>query len=452
MPSTDLPTRVAASWQRLPAPAGRIRVGLSGGLDSTVLLHLLAGLREQFHFDLSATHVRHGLVPGSAAWGDVCRALCERLDVPFAVRDVTVDRVHPGGLEAAARDARRAVLLEGGADWLALAHHRDDQAETVLFRALRGAGVRGAGGMRPILAGYGQPGLWRPLLDVPRSALRAYAAAQGLDWIEDPSNADSHFSRNFLRNDILPAVSARFPGAAAGLARLGRLAAEASDLLDELADDDLAALAVSGSTRYRRSGALGLTSPRLRNLLRRVLAMAGEAMPDEDRLHELERQFRADAAPSGLRLPVGASALCIYRDEWWLEALADTPVPDAIAWAGEATLDWAGCEVRFQPAMGEGLSAAMLAGMPCVLRRRVGGERMRLHPAGPSRSLKNLLQEAGVPGWLREGLPLLWVGDQLAWIAGVGVAAQFECPAGEKGWLPVWSRWPGERELEGVQG
>lgn len=451
MPSTDLSARVAASWQRLPAPAGRIRVGLSGGLDSTVLLHLLAGLRGQFHFDLSATHVSHGLVPGSAAWCDVCRELCERLDVPFAVHHVTVDRAHPGGLEAAARDARRAVLLEGGADWLALAHHRDDQAETVLFRALRGAGVRGAGGMRAIVPGGGKPGLWRPLLDVPRSALREYAAAQGLDWIDDPSNADSHFSRNFLRNDILPAVCARFPGAAAGLARLGRLAAEASDLLDELADADLAVLAKPGSNRYRRVGALGLTSPRLRNLLRRVLATAGEAMPDEDALHELERQLRADAAPAGLRLPVGVSALCVYRDEWWLEALVSAPAPDAIGWAGEARLGWAGGVVHFQPAAGQGMSAALLTGVQCELRRRGGGERMRLHPAGPSRSLKNLLQEAGVPGWLRNELPLLWVGDQLAWIAGVGVAAQFACPPGEKGWLPVWSRWPGGRELEGVQ-
>lgn len=451
MPSTELSARVAASWQRLPAPAGRIRVGLSGGLDSTVLLHLLAGLRGQFHFDLIATHVRHGLVPGSAAWGGVCRGLCERLDVPFAVRDVTVDRAHPGGLEAAARDARRAVLLEGGADWLALAHHRDDQAETVLFRALRGAGVRGAAGMRAIVPGGGKPGLWRPLLDVPRSVLMAHATAHDLGWIDDPSNADSHFSRNFLRNEVLPAVSARFPGAAAGLARLGRLAAEASDLLDALADADLAALIKPGSSHYLHTGALGLASPRLRNVLRRVLAAAGEAMPDEDALCEVERQFRADAAPAGLRLPVGASALCIYRDEWWLEAIACSPAPDAVGWAGEPTVDWAGGEVCFQPATGQGLSAAMLAGQPCALRRRTGGERMRLHPAGPSRSLKNLLQEAGVPGWLRDGLPLLWVGERLAWIAGVGVAAEFACPPGEKGWLPVWSRWPGEQRLEVVQ-
>ncbi len=451
MPSTDLLTRVAASWQRLPAPAGRIRVGLSGGLDSTVLLHLLAGLRGQFHFDLSATHVSHGLVPGSAVWGDVCRGLCERLDVPFAVHQVTVDHTHPGGLEAAARDARRAMLLEGGADWLALAHHRDDQAETVLFRALRGAGVRGVAGMRAVVPGRGRPGLWRPLLDVPRSALMAYAATHGLGWIDDPSNTDTRFSRNFLRNDILPAMSARFPGAAAGLSRLGRFAAEASDLLDALADDDLAAIAAPGAIGYRRAGALGLASPRLRNALRRVLAAAGEAMPDEDALREIERQFRGDAAPAGLCLPVGASALCVYRDEWWLEALASTPVPDAVRWAGEATLAWAGGEVHFRPAMGQGLSAGALAGLPCVLRSRGGGERMRLHPAGPTRSLKNLLQEAGVPGWLREGLPLLWVGDHLVWIAGVGVAAQFACPPGEKGLLPLWSRWPRERALVGFR-
>lgn len=439
MPSTELAGRVADSWRQLPSPARRVRVGLSGGLDSTVLLHLLASLSQTLPLQLAAAHVQHGLVAGSAAWADDCRRLCERLGVPLVVCAVQVDRDHRGGLEAAARDARRAALVALGDEVLALAHHRDDQAETVLFRAIRGAGVRGAGGMRPFDAAAAGPVLWRPLLDVPRSHLLAYARAHGLAWIDDPSNADSGFSRNFLRNEVLPLVASRFPGAAAGLARMGRLCGEAAGMLDELAALDLAELRLPGSHRLGLETTRRLSSARLRNLLRCVLAEAGEAMPDEDRLREMERQLCSEAAADGLYLRVGRSALCVYRNAWWLAPVRQGAAPVSLAWHGEPGVPWAGGVVGSRGALGEGLAAATLAGAACELRRRAGGERMRLRAGGPSRSLKNLLQEAGVPPWLRDDLPLLWVDGRLAWIAGVGVAAEFCCRPGEPGVLPDWS-------------
>ena len=443
MPSTDLAARVARSWRQLPPPARRIRVGLSGGLDSTVLLHLLASLRQTLPLELTAAHVQHGLVAGSAAWADDCRRLCDGMGVPLVVCAVQVDRHHPGGLEAAARDARRAALVALGDEVLALAHHRDDQAETVLFRAIRGAGVRGAGGMRPIAVAGPGPLLWRPLLDVPRAQLLAYARAHGLAWVDDPSNADSGFSRNFLRNEVLPLVESRFPGAAAGLARMGRLCGEAADMLGELAALDLAALRLPASPRLGREATLRLSSARLRNLLRLVLLDAGEAMPDEDRLREIERQLRSPGAVEGLCLPVGSSAVCAYREAWWLAPARQEPAPASRAWHGEPCVPWAGGVVAWREALGEGLAAAALLGGVCELRRRAGGERMRLRIGGPSRSLKNLLQEAGVPPWLRGDLPLLWVDGRLAWIAGVGVGAEFRCVAGGAGLLPEWSALPG---------
>lgn len=439
MPSTDLAARVASRWRQLPPPARRIRVGLSGGLDSTVLLHLLASLRQTLPIELAAAHVQHGLVAGSAAWADDCRRLCERLGVSLVVCAVQVDRHHSGGLEAAAREARRTALTAFGDEVLALAHHRDDQAETVLFRAIRGAGVRGAGGMRPIAVAGPGPLLWRPLLDVPRAQLLAYARTHGLAWVDDPSNADSGFSRNFLRNEVLPLLGSRFPGAAAGLARMGRLCGEAADMLGELAALDLAALRLPASLRLGREATLRLSSARLRNLLRFVLFEAGEAMPDEDRLREIERQLRSPVAAEGLCLPVGSSAVCAYREAWWLAPARHEPAPASLAWHGEPCVPWAGGVVAWREALGEGLAAAALLGGVCELRRRAGGERMRLRTGGPSRSLKNLLQEAGVPPWLRGDLPLLWVDGRLAWIAGVGVAAEFRCLAGGAGLLPEWS-------------
>ncbi|MCK6386699.1 MAG: tRNA lysidine(34) synthetase TilS [Zoogloea sp.] len=439
MPSTELAARAAESWRQLPGQARRIRVGLSGGLDSTVLLHLLASLRQTLPIELAAAHVQHGLVAGSAAWADDCRRLCDGLAVPLVVCPVQVDRRHPGGLEAAAREARRAALVALGDEVLALAHHRDDQAETVLFRAIRGAGVRGAGGMRPVAVAGTGPLVWRPLLDVPRSALLAYARAHGLAWVDDPSNADSGFSRNFLRNEVLPLVESRFPGAAAGLARMGRLCGEAAGMLDELAALDLAALRLPGSLRLGREATLRLSSARLRNLLRFMLLEAGEAMPDEDRLREIERQLCSPGAVEGLYLPVGGSAVCAYREAWWLAAARHERAPASLAWHLEPAVPWAGGVVGWRETMGEGLAAAVLAGGVCDLRCRAGGERMRLRAGGPSRSLKNLLQEAGVPPWLRSDLPLLWVDGRLAWVAGVGVAAEFRCRPGESGVAPEWS-------------
>ena len=439
MLSTDLAALVADNWRQLASPTRQVRVGLSGGLDSTVLLFLLAGLRDSLGLTLTAAHVRHGLVPGAEAWADVCGRLCAALDVPFIVCDVQVDRRHPGGLEAAAREVRRAALLGLGDALLALAQHRDDQAETVLFRAIRGAGVRGAAGMPAFGPATGSAGVWRPLLEVPRRDLLAYARAHGLSWIEDPSNADSRFSRNFLRNEVLPLLEQRFPGASSGLARMGRLCGEASGLLDELASLDLEALTLAGSFRFRRAPALALSSARLRNLLRFLLDRAGESMPDEGRLREIERQFREPGVVEGGQILVGETAICVYRESWWLEAAGFACSPVSRVWAGDRSVEWAGGAVSLSPGLGQGIAAGLLRGHSLELRARSGGERMRLHAGAPSRSLKNLLQEAGIPPWQRENLPLLWIGGELAWIAGVGIAAAFRCPPDEPGLIPAWS-------------
>ena len=397
-------------------------------------------MREALGFELTAIHVSHGLIPGSAAWAQPCARLCERLDVPFSVREVVVRRDHPGGLEAAAREARHAALgADAGGALLVLAHHRDDQAETVLFRALRGAGVRGSGGMRVFDARADGLGIWRPLLEVPRRDLQAYATARALDWVEDPSNQDLRFSRNFLRLDVLPRIELRQPGAAAALARTGRLCAEAADLLDDLADLDLGTMGGGEAGRFSHAAALSLAPPRLRNVMRRALDRAGALMPDEDRLCEAERQLRLAAAAAGWRLVLGTHAICVYRDGWWIEPAELPVVPAARVWRGEPAVDWAGGRVSLVPAVGQGIAAAALAGAHCELRRRRGGERLRPRPDGPGRSLKNLFQEAAVPPWYRPLLPLLWVDGRLAWVAGVGVAAEFRCPPGAPGVLPDWS-------------
>lgn len=292
--------------------------------------------------------------------------------------------------------------------------------------------------MRVCGIGVGGLHIWRPFLEVSRRRLEAYAQAHSLAWVDDPSNQDVRFSRNFLRLDILPRLEARQAGVAAGLARTGRLCAEAADLLDDLADLDLAAMGAMEARQLSHAAALRLTSARLRNVLRRALEGAGALMPDEDRLMEAERQMRLDSAAGGLRLVLGSHALCVYREGWWIEP-AGLPVPAAPrVWAGEPCLAWAGGHVAFRPAVGQGIGASMLRGARCEVRPREGGERLRPRPDGPGKSIKNLLQEAAIPPWRRRTLPLLWVDGRLAWVAGVGVDAAFRCPPGEPGMVPDW--------------
>ncbi|KLD74514.1 tRNA(Ile)-lysidine synthetase, partial [Xanthomonas hyacinthi DSM 19077] len=243
-----------------PAPAA-VLVGLSGGLDSSVLLHALAQQPQYRRAGLRALHVHHGLHADADAWADHCAAFCAALAIPLQVRRVQVPRDGGHGLEAAARQARRTAFAQALAagEWLALAQHRDDQAETFLLRALRASGADGLAAMQP-LRDFAHGMLWRPLLALPRSDLHAYAQRHALRWIEDPSNADPGFDRNFLRLQLLPLLRQRWPHADAALARSAQLCGEAGALLD---DGDQAAL---DALRGGDAATATLSLPRLRAL------------------------------------------------------------------------------------------------------------------------------------------------------------------------------------------
>lgn len=282
--------------------AERLCVGLSGGRDSVVLLHLLQSLG--LGSRLSALHVHHGLSPHADAWTDFCRRFCQAIGVALSVRPVAVESGSGLGLEAAARQARYAAFADCDADCLLLAHHRDDQAETVLFNLVRGAGVAGAAGM-PAERRLGGLRLLRPLLAAPRADIEAYAADHHLAWIDDESNLDTDFSRNFLRHQVMPVLAGRFPGASACLAAAGRHFAEADGLLADLAQLDWQCCA--NGDRLMMRALRELSPERVKNLLRHRLRLLGWRTPAADRLDEFVRQLLT-AAPDrhpGLDLPDG---------------------------------------------------------------------------------------------------------------------------------------------------
>ncbi|HVP08670.1 MAG TPA: tRNA lysidine(34) synthetase TilS [Burkholderiales bacterium] len=379
----------------------RVAVGLSGGLDSVVLLHLLHGLAPRLGFRLSAVHVNHGLSANAGEWQKFCQALCLELDVPFKALRVSVRR-RGHGLEAAARDARRAALARAPADAIALAHHLDDQAETVLFNLLRGAGRAGASGMAPV-AKLGRKTLLRPLLGVPRSAIRAYAARERLAWIEDESNADESLTRNFLRRRVGPLLETRFPRWRESLARAARHFAAAE--LDA------------------------------QSLLRAYLKGKGLRAPSEAKLLEMLKQMGAGRGA----IEHDGMALRLYRKRMYLEGSENIQGFESRAWNGEAKLELAGGELRFRKVRGSGIDPRLVERGGFEVRRRSGGERLQPDPARPRRTLKNLFQEAGIPPWQRERLPLLYCGADLVWVPGIGVDAKYASRGRAAGILPEWS-------------
>jgi len=268
----------------------RLLVAFSGGRDSVALLHLLGGLRGNFGYSLEALHVHHGISPRADAWREFCQRFCADKGLPLTIETVEVERNAPEGLEAAARVRRYEALARSDADWVALAHHRGDQAETLLFNLLRGSGLAGAAAMPEVRHLGGGRQLIRPLLNIGRAEIDSYLQRHHLDWMEDESNADTGYARNFLRHRIVPLLQSRFLAAEKKLANAAAHFAEARDLLDELAVIDLAGEPPCFPLPLSRLGAL--SEARGRNLLRFLLAKHGVQIPSEQRLVELLRQLK----------------------------------------------------------------------------------------------------------------------------------------------------------------
>ena len=427
LPATLLHT--LADWRNAPA----WHIAFSGGLDSTVLLHLLASLAKIENLPpVSAVHVHHGLQAAADAWPSHCQSVCDSLGVPLRVMRVQVGQ--GASLERAAREARYQAFMQvlGVGEVLFTGQHRDDQAETLLFRLLRGAGVRGLAAMpehRPLAQGC----LVRPLLAFSRSDLEAYAHQHQLQWIDDPSNVDPRFSRNYLRHHVLPTLTKRWPQAITHLARTAEHMTEAQGLLDELAMMDLQRADQPSAFPWLPLPSLALeplrelSDARQRNALRHWLTPLTR-LPDSDHWagwHAL-RDAKSDAQPLW-RLADGQMQRSGERI-WWLPSTWSEFSDASVSWPDpQDPLELTGNgQLRFIGKAPEG---------PLQVRYRQGGEIIDVAGRG-RRDLKRLLNESGMPGFARGRLPLVYRGEQLLAVPTVAGAWAGSMDDGQLHWLP----------------
>lgn len=448
-PVSDWPAVLDQAFAGLPHEQA-LWVAVSGGLDSSFLLAATATWYRTRRpaVPLRAVHVHHGLHASADDWEQYCRVLCRRLEVPLSVHRVSIESAGEG-LEMAAREARYEVFRNcvGPGDSLLLAHHADDQAETVLYRLLRGSGVRGLSGM-PAIRSLGGGRLCRPLLGLPRARILALADQWGIEGCQDPSNLDTRFDRNFLRHDILPRLRSRWPGVNAAFARAAGHCAEAEALLEERAREDMLAAACNEGAGLDLAVLEGLSPARRHNLLRFWIRGHGQRPPGQQLLQEGLKDLigaREDGQP---RLRWTEGELRRYRGRLYLlppDQSGVRPAPED--WQLDQPLKWGDGELRAEVCEGDGLLVP-----DGVLRvtPRHGGERLFGWGGEPfHRPLKKWLQEQGIPPWERDRLPLFWLAGELVGVADLWWDRRFRAGPGEKGWKIHWSgqRGPHEKGL-----
>ena len=434
----DLLAHFTDQLDALP-PTRRYWIAFSGGLDSSVLLHLLSRL-PHLPAERAALHIHHGIHPDADEWAVESQRRACALGIDCQIRRVSLPQQSGESLEALAREARYRALGEllAPGEIVLTAQHADDQAETLLLQLLRGSGPQGLAAM-PLLTPLARGWLARPLLACSQAELLAYAEAEGVRWIEDSSNRDLRFDRNFLRHQVIPLLRQRYPGLPHTLSRSARHCAEATSLLKQLAQQDLEAC--RAGERLRIEALEQLPVARQRNLLRHWIASRNLPLPGHRGLQRiLDEVLCAHPHRDPLVRWAGGE---VRRFRQWLYAFPPLPsaVPYRLPWNGEERLalphGMGHLSLRRAPG---GIDPRQWQAARIEVRSRRGGERCR--PPGDlhHRPLKQLYQEWAVPPWERPLIPLLYLNDQLAAIAGYWVCSEFSTVDQEPGLIPCWKR------------
>jgi tRNA(Ile)-lysidine synthase len=403
-------------------------VALSGGIDSVVLLHLLHQFQKTQNFTLKASHVHHGLSKNADKWVKFCEKLCTKLSIPLDVNYIKLPQKKSLGIEGEARQLRYEKLLQSQTDLVVLAHHEDDQAETFLLQLIRGAGVKGLSSMANFDA---IRRLWRPLLNASRIDIERYAKKHQLKWIEDESNQNIDFDRNFIRSKVLPILKNRFRHIIKVISRSSAHLAEAQHLLDDLAKNDLKSYLKSKNYKHKLQVKTlnKLSNIRAKNVLRYWLELNHQLMPSTDLLDELLRQVLTAKKDATIKIQLSKDyEICRYKDEIYIvQKNPQRQKNYEIIWDGESEILLPnGTQLNFKKVKGRGINFKFLNDQKLIIRNRQGGEFFKPEAKRPTKKIKQLLQESDLPPWQREYLPLIFIGDELASVPNFGIDIKFQ--------------------------
>ena len=436
--SPSLPDLVDKAFVSLPASSKKIKsmtIALSGGVDSVVLLHLLHQLQKTHHFTLKASHVHHGLSKNADKWVKFCEKLCAKLSISLDVNYIQLPQKKALGIEGEARRLRYEKLLQSKTDLVVLAHHEDDQAETFLLQLIRGAGVKGLSSMAHF---DDTRRLWRPLLNASRIDIERYAKKHKLKWIEDESNQNTDFDRNFIRSKVLPILKNRFNHIIKVISRSSSHLAEAQTLLNDLAKLDLKNYLKSDIYKHKLQVKTleKLSLSRAKNVLRYWLEINDQLMPSKDLLDELLRQVLTAKKDATIKIQLSKDfEIRRYKDEIYIVKKNQNKEKNyAIIWAGESEIILPnGQKLTFKKVKGKGIHLKFLRDQKLKIRNRQGGEFFKPDSKRPTKKIKQLLQESDLPPWERENLPLIFVGDDLAFVPNFGIDMKFQTKSKELG-------------------
>lgn len=436
MTTSQDPIRTAVQQALGPylGAGARVCIGFSGGMDSLVLLHALAQVRVNTPIELLAVHVHHGISPHADDWAAFCQSVCAALNVACTVARVTVAHASGKGVECVAREARYEAFAAAPGDILCLAHHQNDRAETFLLNLFRGASINGLAGV-PDARRLGKKYVLRPFINLPRATLHSWAINRRLRWVEDDSNQNLIFRRNFVRHRVLPVIEEAFPGAVGVLARTSAHMAEQAGLLDRLAEQDAATCRDSAGllsvARLQK-----LPEPVVRNILRRALQRSGIQIPAARRLEAFVTQLMTVTADTECFVRMGAAGVHLWRDRVWVDQAMEQVCPEPyMVQAGSE--NWPDGLLTIHRAFPEATELSELSVAPV-------GQGQRFQPQGRCRDrVSELLRAQGVPPWVRPRLPALWLDGALVWVAMLGWHDANAMPHVGSGHEVTWNPRPG---------
>ena len=414
-----------------------ISIALSGGIDSMVLLHALDQLKYKLQIKLNAIHIHHNLSKNADDWHTFCTKECKKLGVTVKSEKINIKQDLSMGIEAAARKSRYQVLEAYRKDILALGHHQNDQAETLLLQLFRGSGLNGLAAMPTFDK---ERLIWRPLLKVNKEIIEGYAKENNVIFIEDESNNNLQFDRNFLRQEILPLIKSRYPDIINTISRSSENIAEGLNLHKAIAKEDANLYFSENKERLSLSMLKSLERERVVNLIRWWLDVNKQLMPSKKTMSELYNQIKDVRKDALLNVDISdMTSIKAYRDELFLVKKTIKLSPYELIWRGEGVVELPGnSKLIFKKSLGAGFSLSKIGSKTLTIQNRTGGESFKPKNNQPTRTLKYLLQTSNIPPWKRQLMPLVFSENDLVAVPNFGVHYKFQVDSDESGWEIDW--------------